>query len=48
LLAASCSLIPKPEPVSARELIDSFDLAKLAREKWMFTDEHLRWLLAAA
>jgi glutamyl-tRNA synthetase len=48
LLAASCNLIPKPEPVSARELIDSFDLAKLAREKWMFTDEHLRWLLAAA
>jgi len=48
LLAASCSLIPKPEPVSARELIDSFDLAKLAREKWTFTDEHLRWLLAAA
>jgi glutamyl-tRNA synthetase len=48
LLAASCSLISKPEPISASELIGSFDLAKLAREKWTFTDEHLRWLLAAA
>jgi len=48
LLAASCGLIPKPEPVSARELLALFDLTKLSREKWTFTDEHPRWLLAAA
>jgi glutamyl-tRNA synthetase len=47
-LAASCGLISKAEPVSARELVNLFDLAKLARDKWTFTDEHLRWLLAAA
>ena len=48
LLAASCNLPSKPEPVSARELIGSFDLARLPREQWTFTEEHLRWLLVAA
>ncbi len=48
LLAASCGLISKAELVSARDLIASFDLARLSHEKWPFTDEHLRWLLAAA
>jgi glutamyl-tRNA synthetase len=46
LLAASCGLIPKPQPVSAGDLVGSFNLGKLSREKWTFTDEHLRWLLS--
>jgi len=41
LLAASCGLIPKAQPVSARELIGAFDITKLARDKWTFTDAHL-------
>jgi glutamyl-tRNA synthetase len=48
LLAASCGLIAQPKEISARDLIASFDLARLSRHKWTFSDEHLRWLLAAA
>ncbi len=47
LLAASCGLIPKPEAVSARELLAAFNLTTLSRGPWTFTDEHLRRLLAA-
>jgi glutamyl-tRNA synthetase len=47
LLAASCGLISKAEAVSARELMASFNLTKLSRDPWTFTDEHLKWLLMA-
>ncbi len=46
LLASSCGLVSKLEPVSARALISSFDRARLAQERWTFTDAHLCWLLA--
>jgi glutamyl-tRNA synthetase len=48
LLAWSCGLIERPKPVRARDLLAKFDLVRLPREKWIFTGEHLRWLLSAA
>ena len=45
LLAWSCGLIEKAEPVTPRDLLVGFDLKKMPREKWILTDEHLRWLL---
>lgn len=44
LLAWSCGLVDKPAPVQARELVSSFDLAKLPREAWVFGPEELRLL----
>lgn len=46
LLAWSCALIERKESISAGELVAAFDVAKLSRKQWVFTDEHLRWLLA--
>jgi glutamyl-tRNA synthetase len=46
LLAWSCGLIENCGPIAPRDLLASFNLANLSREKWVFTDEHLRWLLA--
>src|SRR5262245_12637678 len=48
LLAWSCGLMERPETVAVSELFGSFDLEKLSAEKWVFTDEHLRWLMASA
>lgn len=45
LLAWSCGLVDRPEPVEARELVSSFDLAKLPRQPWVFGPEELRGLL---
>jgi glutamyl-tRNA synthetase len=44
LLAWSCRLIDRREPVQPTELLAGFNLAKLPREKWVFGDEQLRWL----
>lgn len=48
LLAWSCGLVPKPAPITARELIPSFDLNKLSCEKWIFTEGRHRALVAGA
>jgi glutamyl-tRNA synthetase len=45
LLAWSCGFIPKPECVSARDLVSGFDLSKLIPEQWTFTEDHLHWRL---
>ena len=45
LLAWSCGLIQKAEPVQPRELLDEFDLAKLPRESWVFGAAQMRLLL---
>jgi glutamyl-tRNA synthetase len=44
LLAWSCRLIDRREPVQPAELLAGFNLAKLPREKWVFGEEQLRWL----
>jgi signal peptidase I len=44
LLAWSCGLIDRPEPVLPRELLTAFDLAKLSPEPWVFGEEQLRML----
>jgi glutamyl-tRNA synthetase len=44
LLARSCGMIKNKEPVSAAELLPSFDVGKLPREKWVFSDSHMQWL----
>lgn len=44
LLARSCGLIEKQEPVTAADLVASFDLSKLRREKWVFGYAELKWL----
>jgi len=36
VLAHSCGLIDRPEPVQPRDLLAGFDLAKLPREKWVY------------
>jgi len=36
VLAHSCGLIDRPEPVPPRDLLAGFDLAKLPREKWVY------------
>ena len=46
LLAWSCGLIDRQVPVHPRELLATFHLAGLPREKWIFTAGHLQWLLA--
>ena len=45
LLAWSCGLIEKQEPVAAGDLVASFDLTKLPPAKWVFTEEHMQWLM---
>ncbi|HMC09887.1 MAG TPA: glutamate--tRNA ligase family protein, partial [Pirellulaceae bacterium] len=47
LLAWSCGLVPKLEPVAARELIDSFDLTRVSRDPWTFTEQDLDRLRTA-
>jgi glutamyl-tRNA synthetase len=44
LLAWSCGLIGRADPVQPRDLLATLDLRKLPRENWVFTDEHLRSL----
>jgi glutamyl-tRNA synthetase len=44
LLAWSCGLIERAEPVAARELVSSFDMEKVSRGRWVFGEEELRWL----
>ena len=44
LLAWSCGLLENAEEIRARELVAGFELGKLPREAWAFTDAHLRWL----
>jgi len=44
LLASSCGLIEKSEPIAPRDLLPGFNLGKLPREKWTFKTEHLQWL----
>jgi glutamyl-tRNA synthetase len=46
LLAWSCGLIDGREPVRPRDLLATFDVTKLPHEKWVFTEEHLRWLMS--
>lgn len=43
-LAWSSGLIDKAESVTAAELVGSFDLGKLSRDKWMFDEDERRWL----
>jgi glutamyl-tRNA synthetase len=38
LLAMSCGLRPKAEPLRAADLLRDFDLARLPRSPWIFTD----------
>jgi glutamyl-tRNA synthetase len=45
LLAWSCGLIDKPKSVVAAELVGSFELGKVSREKWVFGDEDMRSLV---
>jgi glutamyl-tRNA synthetase len=45
LLAWSCGLTQQLESISARDLLGSFDLSRLPREKWTFTETHLQSLL---
>jgi glutamyl-tRNA synthetase len=45
LLAWSYGLIDRREPAQPRDLLATFDLTKLPREKWVFTEEYLRWLM---
>ena len=44
LLAWSCGLVDRPEPVAAAELVNEFDLAKLPRQPWVFGPEQMREL----
>jgi glutamyl-tRNA synthetase len=45
LLAWSCGLIEKPTPLAPADLIASFALSKLPRQKWVFSDADLKSLL---
>jgi glutamyl-tRNA synthetase len=45
LLAHSAGLIEQPQLVAAADLVAHFDIHKISREKFVFTEEHLRWLL---
>jgi glutamyl-tRNA synthetase len=47
LLAHSAGLFEQPKPMAAPDLLAHFDLHKLSRDKFKFTDEHLRWLSQA-
>lgn len=40
LLAWSCGLRPTREPVTARELLVDFDLCRVSRERFVFTEPH--------
>jgi glutamyl-tRNA synthetase len=45
LLAHSSGLIEQPQPTTARDLVDHFDIQKIPRDRFVFTDQHLKWLL---
>lgn len=45
LLAWSCGLIDRAEPVQAAELLAAFELGKISREPWVFGEEQVRKLL---
>ncbi len=47
LLAHSCGLIDRSEPVMPHELLGSFDLSKIPRQPWVFTAAMWRSLLAS-
>jgi glutamyl-tRNA synthetase len=44
LLAWSCGLISELQPCQPRELLPQFELSRINRQPWTFTDDHLRWL----
>jgi glutamyl-tRNA synthetase len=45
LLAWSCGLLDRPEPVLPSELLTAFDLGRLHRRPWVFQPEHQAWLV---
>ncbi|HEY2416046.1 MAG TPA: tRNA glutamyl-Q(34) synthetase GluQRS [Pirellulaceae bacterium] len=45
VLAHSAGLIEHPQSVAAADLATHFDITKISRDKFVFTDEHLKWLL---
>jgi glutamyl-tRNA synthetase len=47
LLAWSCGLLAKPEPVTARDLLPRWDLGKVSREPFVIGAEQLWWLLSS-
>jgi glutamyl-tRNA synthetase len=46
LLAQSCGLTERREPIAALELVELFELGNLTKSPWTFTDEHYQWLPA--
>ena len=46
LVAWSCGFLDRPQPISARELLTAFDLAKLPRQPWVFGEAEMRYLTA--
>jgi glutamyl-tRNA synthetase len=44
LLAWSCGLMDRPQPIAARELIAEFSWDRLPRDVWTFTAQHWSWL----
>jgi len=48
LLAWSSGLADRSEPIAASDLVRSFSLHMLQRQKWTFTDQHLRWLVTGS
>src|SRR5262249_38952748 len=48
LLAHSAGLIEHPQPVTTADLVAHFDIRKISPEKFVFTEEHLAWLLSSA
>ena len=47
LLAWSCGVTERPEPIQPRELLTTFDLARLPRKAWVFGEEQRRWLIGS-
>ena len=44
LLAWSCGLNEKRDEVSARDLVEGFELENVAKEKWVFGEKEMEWL----
>lgn len=44
LLAWSCGLIDRPEPLMPKELVPTFELSRVPRQPWVFQAEHWAWL----
>jgi glutamyl-tRNA synthetase len=45
LLAWSCGLLDSPRTITARDLLPTFNMQKLPKQPWTFTDNHAQWLL---